>query len=109
MVQRIAVIDQARELHRRNMLPFGIERKMGPTLDFSKFAPSELARSAGRPVARIVELGGPGILPVGFATGFVVAPGLLSPIITSCRPEETLATSAPTFSSSETSVGPSSA
>ena len=35
------------------MLPLGIERKMGATLDYVPFAPSDAARTAGRPVARL--------------------------------------------------------
>lgn len=54
-----------------------LERKIGPTLDFDDFPPDEAARKAGRPVARIVELLSTARIGEGFATGFVVAPGLL--------------------------------
>lgn len=74
---RQAGLAQARELGRAGLLPLGIERKMGATLDYSPFAPSDAAKKAGRPVARIVELVGPGLQPEGFATGFLVAPRLL--------------------------------
>ncbi|PDT82143.1 DNA/RNA non-specific endonuclease [Sinorhizobium sp. BJ1] len=57
-------------------LPFGIERKIGPW-DPVLVAPNEIARKAGKPVARLVEYRGPGIEPEGFATGFLVAPDLL--------------------------------
>ena len=50
---------------------------MGATLDWTPFAPSSAARKAGAPVARIVELVGPGMQPEGFATGFLIASRLL--------------------------------
>ncbi len=53
------------------------ERMIGATLDFADLPPNEQALKAGRPVVRLVLLGGPGILPEGFATGFLVAPDLL--------------------------------
>jgi endonuclease G len=68
---------RARDLRRAGRLPFAIERKIGATLDYSVFAPSDVARKAGRPVARIVELRGAGVQPVGFATSFLVTPQLL--------------------------------
>ncbi len=74
---REAAFEQARELRSVGRLPIGIERKMGPTLDWTPFAPSDGARTAGRPVARIVQLGGPGTQPEGFATSFLVSPVLL--------------------------------
>jgi endonuclease G len=58
-------------------LPLGLERRMGPTLDFVGLAPSEQARAVGRPVARIVESVARGLVPQGFATGFLIAPDLL--------------------------------
>lgn len=54
-----------------------VERKIGATLDFSDLPPNEQAQAAGRPVARIVTLGGPGVEPQGFATGFLVHHALL--------------------------------
>lgn len=75
--ERMAGIALARALGEANRLPFGMERRMGPTLDFTAFAPSETARKAGLPVARIVALAGAGIEPEGFATGFLVASGIL--------------------------------
>ncbi len=59
------------------VFPVVRERKIGPTLDFTRFAPDEEARGAGRPVARIVEMPQQGILPEGFGTGFLVSPRLL--------------------------------
>jgi endonuclease G len=53
------------------------ERKIGTTLDFSDLPPSEQAQAAGRPVARIVQLGTRGVEPEGFATGFLVHHELL--------------------------------
>ena len=74
---REATFARARELRSLGRLPFGIERKMGPTLDWTPYAPSDGARSAGRPVARVVELRGPGTQPEGFATSFLVTSRLL--------------------------------
>ncbi|HEY2435267.1 MAG TPA: DNA/RNA non-specific endonuclease [Vicinamibacterales bacterium] len=53
------------------------ERKIGPTLDLDEFPPNDVARAAGVPVGRIVELGDAGEALDGFATGFLVAAGLL--------------------------------
>lgn len=58
-------------------LPLGLERRMGATLDFIGLPPSEQARAAGRPVARIIENASPGLVPQGFGTGFLIAPDLL--------------------------------
>lgn len=58
-------------------LPFGVERRLGPSLDFVPRAPSDQARKAGRPVARIVDTLSTGFEPQGFATGFLIAPDLL--------------------------------
>ncbi|MET0165174.1 MAG: DNA/RNA non-specific endonuclease [Vicinamibacterales bacterium] len=58
-------------------LRIAAERQVGATLDFADLPPNEQALKAGRPVVRIVTLGGPGIAPEGFATGFLVAPDLL--------------------------------
>lgn len=74
---RQAGLAKARELWRAGMLPLGLERKMGATLDYTPFAPSESARMAGRPVARIVENIGADLVPTGIATGFLIADGLL--------------------------------
>lgn len=74
---RQAGFAQARDLRARGQLPIALERKMGPTLDWTPFAPSDGARTAGRPVARLVGLGGPGTQPEGFATGFLVSSRLL--------------------------------
>src|SRR5262245_2164833 len=53
------------------------ERIIGPTVDFNLYPPTEAARLAGRPVARIVTLPAPGFEVQGFATGFLVGKGLL--------------------------------
>ena len=74
---REAGLARARVLRRLGQLPIGIERKIGPTLDWTPFAPSDGARAAGLPVARVVMLGGPGIQPEGFATSFLVTSSLL--------------------------------
>ena len=74
---RESTYERARALHRRGLLPSYLERRIGPTLDYSPYAPSEQARAVGRPVARIVELAGPGLQPEGIATGFLIAPSLL--------------------------------
>jgi endonuclease G, mitochondrial len=70
-------LEQARKLSRAGLLPRGIERKMGPSIDYVPFAPSEAARKAGRPVARIIDTVAPGIQAQGFATGFLIAPRLI--------------------------------
>src|SRR5262245_42641894 len=74
---REAAFEQARRLRSLGRLPLGLKRKMGPTLDWTPFAPSDGARTAGRPVARLVSLGGAGVQPEGFATGFLVTSHLV--------------------------------
>src|SRR5215813_2373655 len=53
------------------------ERQIGATLDFVDLPPNEQALKAGRAVVRLVTLSGPGIVPEGFATGFLVASNLV--------------------------------
>ena len=53
------------------------ERMIGATLDFVDLPPDEQALKAGRPVVRLITLAGPGIVPQGFATGFLIAPDLI--------------------------------
>ena len=53
------------------------ERQIGATLDFAELPPSEQALKAGRPVVRIVTLPADGMVPQGFATGFLIAPNLI--------------------------------
>ena len=53
------------------------ERMIGATLDFVDLPPDEQALKAGRPVVRLVTLGAAGIVPDGFATGFLVASDLI--------------------------------
>jgi endonuclease G len=60
----------------QNKLQF-VERVIGPTNDFSPFAPSQLASRAAQPVARIVSLPGNGRVPQGIATGFLIPGNLL--------------------------------
>jgi endonuclease G len=74
---RAQAFESARRLRAVGGLPLGLERKIGPTLDYTPFAPSDAARLAGRPVARIVQRGGPGTLPEGYATGFLCGQNLL--------------------------------
>ena len=45
--------------------------------DLKELAPNELARMAGKPVARIENIPAAGIQAEGFATGFLVSPNLL--------------------------------
>jgi endonuclease G len=53
------------------------ERMIGATLDFVDLPPDEQALKAGRPVVRLITLAGAGIVPEGFATGFLVGPDLI--------------------------------
>ncbi len=55
----------------------GFERVIGATQDLDDMPPTPAARTAGRPVARVVELLDGNRVGEGIATGFVVAPGLL--------------------------------
>ncbi|MCA0302495.1 MAG: DNA/RNA non-specific endonuclease [Proteobacteria bacterium] len=74
---RMEAFGKARALRSAHLLPVGLERKIGATLDWVDGAPSEVSRKAGRPVARIVDNIGAGLQPEGFATGFLVATDLL--------------------------------
>jgi len=58
-------------------LPVGVERRMGPAIDWVNLAPNERVQRAGRPVARLVPLTRPEINPIGFGTGFLISPDLL--------------------------------
>lgn len=53
------------------------ERRIGPTLDLDDAPPNELARIAGIPVGRIVQLNAAGRQPAGFATGFLIGANLI--------------------------------
>lgn len=75
--KRVQGLDYLRTIAPRGDLPFGVERRLGPSLDLIGLPPSEQARKAGRPVARIVDTVAAGFEPRGFATGFLVAPDLL--------------------------------
>jgi len=66
----------ARETHRQLLGNFRLERQIG-TWDLVDFAPSEEAREAARPVARLIDLPQPGTIGEGFATGFLVSDHLL--------------------------------
>lgn len=74
---RQAVFRQAESLRERGKLPFFIERKIGPTLDYLSPSPSDVGRKAGRPVARIVSSIDPHVVAEGFATGFLISSALL--------------------------------
>jgi endonuclease G len=67
---------RAREAQRR-ALGLATERMIGGGWEPTFFAPSDGARSAARPVARLVEWGGDGYQPQGLATGFLVSPDLI--------------------------------
>lgn len=74
---RRANLAKACTLKADGQLPVFIERKIGPTLDWYANPPSEAARTAGRPVARIVVSADPNVEPQGFATGFLISPTVL--------------------------------
>jgi len=76
-VARESLFTQAALLRKQGNLPVFLERKIGPTLDFLDSAPTEAARKAGRPVARIVTSIDPSREAQGFATGFLISPTLL--------------------------------
>jgi endonuclease G len=75
--ERNLLLRRASMLREAGLLPSRLERKIGSTLDFIENAPSEAARKAGNPVARIVSNCDPKVQSTGFATGFLVAPRLL--------------------------------
>lgn len=77
MSAREDLMNRARQLRQAGLLPNTLERRMGATLDYTPFAPTEAARVAGRPVARIVDDAGRGMVPEGIASGFLVTPCLL--------------------------------
>lgn len=77
MAAREGLMDRARQLRQLGLLPNTLERRMGATLDYTPFAPTEAARVAGRPVARIIDNAGSGMDPEGIASGFLVTPCLL--------------------------------
>ena len=54
----------------------GFEARFGPTLDFVRQPPDQVADRAGNPVARLVSLATTGA-DAGFATGFMISPQLL--------------------------------
>jgi endonuclease G, mitochondrial len=62
---------------RDGTLPRALERTIGPTLDMVRVPPTEAARIAGRPVARIVVMPERRKNPEALATGFLVTPRLL--------------------------------
>jgi len=70
-------LDKARVLSANGLLSRALERRIGPSLDFDRYPPSEQARQAGRPVARITQGDGKELAPVAIATGFLIARGLL--------------------------------
>ncbi|AXQ27865.1 endonuclease [Solimonas sp. K1W22B-7] len=67
-----------REARRKAIQQFSAaERMIGDAWEPTVFAPSERARQAAIPVARIVTLPGKGYEAQGVATGFLISPGLL--------------------------------
>ena len=75
--QREAVRRSALARLRDGTLPRALERMIGPALDMSAKPPSEAARLAGRPVARIVVMPSRKEVPEALATGFLVTSRLL--------------------------------
>lgn len=75
--RRVTCINYVNAVTPSAPLPFGVERRMGASLDLLGLAPSEQARKAGRPVARLVGSVEPRLEPEGFATGFLIGPDLL--------------------------------
>ncbi len=75
--QREAVRRSAIARLRDGTLPRALERMIGPALDMSAKPPSEAARLAGRPVARIVVMPARKEVPAALATGFLVTSRLL--------------------------------
>lgn len=66
-----------REQNKRDYKALINERMIGPTNDFSPFAPSQLASKAAQPVGRIVTLPDGDRVPDGVATGFLLPGNLL--------------------------------
>lgn len=77
LAQRDALRSELRILHMRGQIPAALERIHGPTFDILDFAPSEAARAAGKPVARLCYQPSPQVEPEAIATGFLVSPRLL--------------------------------
>lgn len=71
----LAHVEWRAETSRRSPL-IAIERVIG-SADFVDAPPTPEAGVAARAVARIVEAAEPGYEPLGFGTGFLVAPGVL--------------------------------
>ena len=74
---RQELLSRAAGLREAGVLPVFVERKIGATLDYLSQAPSEAARRAGRPVGRIVSSVDPKIQADGYASSFLIHPGLL--------------------------------
>lgn len=77
LVQRDALRSELKTLVARGRVKLGEERIFGTTYDILDVAPSEVARAAGRPVARIVYRPEKHLEPEPIATGFLVGPRLL--------------------------------
>jgi endonuclease G, mitochondrial len=75
--KRVQDIEMLRTIGRRVEFPFGVERRINLIWEPVPTPPSERARKAGRPVARIVGSADPNIDGEWLATGFLVAPDLL--------------------------------
>ena len=74
---RKAIVNEAAQRIPRSRLPLALERRLGPMWEVYNNAPSEAARLAGRPVARIVTSCNPKLQAYGFGTGFMVSKNLL--------------------------------
>jgi len=75
--ERVAAFQMMEARRGTDIAGVTLERKIGPTLDFTSRPPNESSRKAGRSVCRVVEIRDKGNLPVGFGTGFMVAPNLM--------------------------------
>lgn len=74
---RKSIVAEATQRIPRDGLPLALERKLGPMWEVYNNAPSEAARLAGKPVARIVTSCDPKLQAYGFGTGFMVSKNLL--------------------------------
>lgn len=75
--QRLEAFHQLEGVRRSRGSSLGLERVIGPSIDFDRVPPNSMAEVAGRPVARIIELPRNGFELSGFGTGFLIAPGIL--------------------------------
>jgi endonuclease G len=75
--RRRRAMQTARASYAAGAMPSPLERRIGAALNLTPYAPSDAAKRAGKPVARIVELRGAGRQPEAVASGFMVSPRLL--------------------------------